>query len=166
MALLWIRIRGLWKLPDGRDLLKGKLGLVLMGGTMFSKSLIQFSVDGRGCVPFLLFDLRPNYGGGHEDNGDLHHKFPCMHCHTQCPQHCSRPQPTHVSARDSWTLTGTPGSVSHGVTAPFSCILVHKVLSVPSKSLLPQPCVSSGSSMVGLMVTSSKRAYATCCVTR
>ena len=23
-----------------------------------------FSVDGWGCVPFLLFDLRPNYGGG------------------------------------------------------------------------------------------------------
>ena len=29
-----------------------------------------------------------------------------------------------------------------------------------SKSLFPQPCVSSGGSMVGLMVTSSKRAYA------
>ena len=38
---------------------------------MFSKSLIQFSVDGWGCVPSLLFDLRPNYGGGKEDNGDL-----------------------------------------------------------------------------------------------
>ena len=29
---------------------------------MLSKSLIQFSVDGQGCVPSLLFDLRPNYG--------------------------------------------------------------------------------------------------------
>ena len=37
---------------------------------------------------------------------------------------------------------------------------VHKVLFVPSKSLFPQSCVSSGSSTVGLMVTSSKRAYA------
>ena len=36
----------------------------------------------------------------------------------------------------------------------------HKVLFVPSKSLFPQSYVSSGSSMVGLMVTSSKRAYA------
>ena len=36
----------------------------------------------------------------------------------------------------------------------------HKVLFVPSKSLFSQSCVSSGSSMVGLMVTSSKRAYA------
>ena len=29
-ALWWRRIRGLWKLPDGRDWLRGKLGLVLM----------------------------------------------------------------------------------------------------------------------------------------
>ena len=36
----------------------------------------------------------------------------------------------------------------------------HQVLFVPSKSLFPQSCVSSGGSMVGLMVTSSKRAYA------
>ena len=34
-----------------------------------------------------------------------------------------------------------------------------KVLCVPSKSLFPQSCVSSGGSMVGLMVASSKRAY-------
>ena len=32
-----------------------KLGLVLMGGAMLSKSLIQFSVDGWSCVPSLLF---------------------------------------------------------------------------------------------------------------
>ena len=36
---------------------------------------------------------------------------------------------------------------------------VHKVLFVPSKNLFPQSCVNSGSSMVGLMATSSKRAY-------
>ena len=35
---------------------------------MLSKSSIQFSVDGWGCVPSLLFDLRPNYGKGNEDN--------------------------------------------------------------------------------------------------
>ena len=28
---------------------------------MLSKSLIEFSVDGWGCVPSLLFDLGPNY---------------------------------------------------------------------------------------------------------
>ena len=37
---------------------------------------------------------------------------------------------------------------------------MHKVLFVPSKSLFPQSCVSSGGSMVGFLSTSSKRAYA------
>ena len=37
---------------------------------------------------------------------------------------------------------------------------VHNTLFVSSKSLFPQSCVSSGGSMVGLMATSSKRAYA------
>ena len=35
-----------------------------------------------------------------------------------------------------------------------------KVLLVPSQSLFPQSFVTSGGPMVGLMVTSSKRAYA------
>ena len=42
-----------------------------MGRAMLSKSLIQFSVDWWSCVPSLLFNLRPSYGGGNEDNGDL-----------------------------------------------------------------------------------------------
>ena len=47
-----------------------------------------------------------------------------MHCYTQCPQPCSRPPPTHASARDFWTLMGKSGSLSCGVTAPFSWVLV------------------------------------------
>ena len=61
---------------DWRDQLWGKLGLALVGRAMLSKSLIQFSVDGQGCVPSLLFALRPNYDGGNEDNGDLLQKVP------------------------------------------------------------------------------------------
>ena len=68
-----------------------------MGGATLSISLIQFSVDGRGCVPCLLFDLRINYSGGNEDNGDLLQKVPCIPCFTQCPRPCSRPLPTHTS---------------------------------------------------------------------
>ena len=83
------------------------------------------SIDGWGCVPYLLFYLRPNYGGGNEDNGDLLQKVPCTHCCTQCPQPCSRPPLTHASAGDSWTLMGKSGSVSCGVTAPFSWVLVY-----------------------------------------
>ena len=45
--------------------------LVLTGRAMLNTSIIQFSVDGQGCLPSLLFDLRPNHGGGNEVNGDL-----------------------------------------------------------------------------------------------
>ena len=129
---------------------------------MLSKSLIQFSLEKlRGCVPSLLFDLRPNSGGGNEGKCDLLQKVPSMNCYTQCPKTCSGPPLTHASARDSWTLMGKSGSDSCGVTALSSWVLVHKVLFVPSKSLFPQSCVSSSSSMVGLMATSSKRAYDT-----
>ena len=42
------------------------------------------------------------------------------------PMHAlPRPSLTHTSARVSWTLTGKSGSVSCGVTAPFSWVLVH-----------------------------------------
>ena len=40
----------LWKLPDGRDWLWGKLDLALGKRAMLSKSLIQFSADGWGCI--------------------------------------------------------------------------------------------------------------------
>ena len=78
-ALWWVRIRGLWKLPDGRNWLWGILGLVLMGVAMLSKSLIQLSVDGQSYVPSLLSGLRPNYGRGNEGNGNLQQDL-CMHC--------------------------------------------------------------------------------------
>ena len=123
-ALWWIRIRGLWKLPDGRDWLRGKLGLVLMGGAMLNKSLIQFSVDERGSVASLLFGPRPNYGGGDEDNGNLLQKDSCVPCCTQCPQPCSCPPLTHASAGDFWTLTASLGQSPVGVIAPFSWVLV------------------------------------------
>ena len=65
------------KIPDGRDWLWGKLGLVLVGKGMLSKSLIQFSADGWGCVSSLQFGLRPNHGGG---NGHLLQKKDlCLH---------------------------------------------------------------------------------------
>ena len=115
------------------------MGLIVMGGAMLSKSLIQFSVGGWGCVPSLLFDLRLNYGGGNEDNGDLLQKVPCMHSFIQCLQPCSRPLLTHDSARDSWTLTGKSGSVSCGVTAPFSWVLVQIMFCL----CLPRVCFSS-----------------------
>ena len=104
----------------------GETGSCFDGWGLLSKSLIHFSVDGRGCVPSLLLDLRPNYSEGNEDNGDLLQKVPCMHCCTECPQPCSGPLSIHASAGDSWTLRGKSGLVSFGVTAPFSWVLVCK----------------------------------------
>ena len=104
------------------------------GRAMLSKSLFQFSVDGWGCVPSLLFDLRPNYG---EDNGDLHQKVLCTHCCTQHPQPCSRLWPlTHSSATTpghSWASLGqylvgslllSPGS---WCTQGFVCAILESV---------------------------------------
>ena len=54
-VLCWRRLRGLWKLPDGRYWLRGKLGLFLMGRAMLNKSLIQFSVDGWSCAPSAIY---------------------------------------------------------------------------------------------------------------
>ena len=109
---------------------------------MLSKSLIPFSIDGLGCVPSLLFDLRPNYAGGNENNGT---SFKRSHANTDALSALNLTAgyllPTHTFARDSWTLTGKSRSVSCGVNH-CSFLLSphpHKILFVPSKSLLPSP---------------------------
>ena len=74
-------------------------------------------------------------------------------------------QQATADPRLHWTLLDTPGHVWVSLLWGHCSFLLgpgaHKVLFVPSKSLFPQSCVSSGSFMVGLMATSSKRAYAT-----
>ena len=61
-------------------------------------------------------------------------------------------------------LLDTPGQVWVSVFWGHCSFLLgpgaHRVLFVPSQSLFPQSCVSSGGSMVGLMMISSQRAYA------
>ena len=83
-----------------------------------------------------------------------------MHCCTQCPQPCSRPPPTHASAGDSWTLRASLGQslVGSRILSPGSWYTQGSVYALQES--VSQSCVSSGGSMVGLMVTSSKRAYA------
>ena len=62
-----------------------------------------------------------------------------------------------------WRLPDTHGQVWVSLLWGYCSFLLgpgaHKVLFVPSKSLFPQSCVSSGGSVVGLMATSSMRAY-------
>ena len=112
--------------------------------------------------PPLLFDLRPNYGGGNEDNGDLLQKVWCKHCHTQVPPTL---QQATVNPRLCRRLLDTHGQVWVSLLWGHYSFLMgpgaHKVLLVPSKGLFPQSCLSSGRSMVGLTETSSKKAYAT-----
>ena len=63
-ALWWIRIRGLWKLPDGRDWLRGKLGLVMMSGAMLSsvQSVSRVSLWPHGLQHARLPCLSPAPG--------------------------------------------------------------------------------------------------------
>ena len=78
-----------------------------------------------GMCPLPAIYQGTNYGGGNEDNSNLLQKIPCTYCYTQWPQPWSRVPLTHTSTGDSWTLTGKSGSLSCGVTAPFSWVLVH-----------------------------------------
>ena len=126
---------------------------------MFSKYSIKFSVDQWGCVPSLLFTWVPTMMEIMKIMVTSQ-KAPCMYCYTQCLQPWSRPPLTHASPVDSWTHPGKSGSVSCGVTAPFSWVLVHTRSVYAPQESISQSWVSSGSSMVGLMVTPSKRAYA------
>ena len=73
----------------------------------------------------------------------------------------------HQAATDPrlrWRLLDTHGQVWVSLLWGYCFFLLgpgaHKVLFVPSKNLFPQSCVSSGGSMVGLMVTSSNNTYA------
>ena len=89
---------------------------------------------------WLSLPFTSNYGGDNEDNGDLLWKVPCWHCYTQCPQPCSSPLLIHASTGDSWTLLGKSGSVSCGVTAPFSWVLVHtRFYLCPPRVYFPSP---------------------------
>ena len=92
---------------------------------ILSKSLIQFSVEGWGYVPSLLFDLRPNYGGDNEDNGNLFQKVPCNTATLSAPNPAAghhQPTPLLETPGHSWASLGQS---LVGVTAPFSWVLVH-----------------------------------------
>ena len=131
-----------------------------MGGALLSKSLIQFSVDGWSCVPSLLFTwgqtmvevmkiMVASFKRSHACTATLSAPNPAAGHHRPTP-----PQeiPGHSRASLCQSLVGSlllsPGSCC---TQDFVCALQESV---------SQSCVRSGSSMVGLMVTSSKRVNA------
>ena len=108
-----------------------------MGGAMLNKSLIQFSVEGQGCVPSLLFDLRPNYGGGDEDNGTSFKRFVAGTAELSAPDAAAglcRPTPPPETPGHSWASLGQSlvGSQLH---SPGSWCAQGFIL--PSKSFSP-----------------------------
>ena len=121
---------------------------------MLSKSLIQLSVNGWGCVPSLLFTWGQTML---EVMKIMMASFRRSHACTATlivpnPRLCQRLLDTHGQV---WV------SLLWGQCSFLLGPGVYKVLFLPSKSVFSQSCVSSSSSMVGLMVTYSKRAYAT-----
>ena len=158
-ALWWRRIRDSWKLPDGIDWLRGILGLVLMGRATLSKSLIQFSVDGWSCVRSLLFTWYQTMvevmkitvttlKRSHAWTARVHAPSPAAGDHrpTLPPE-----TPGHPHASLGQSPVGSLFLSPWSWCAKFCGALQESI---------SQSCVSSGSSMMGLLVTSSKRPYA------
>ena len=122
-----------------------------MGWAMLSKSLIRFSLHEWGCVPSLLFDLRPNYSGGNEDSDGL------LQWSYACTAALSAPTLHQASADQHllWRLLDTPGQVWVSLLWGHCSFLLgpsaHKLLFALFKSPFPQSCVNSGGSKVELI---------------
>ena len=115
---------------------------ILQARAMLSKSLIQLSVGGWGCVPSLLFYLRPNYGGGNEYNDDPFKRSHAGTATLSAPNlaagHCI-PTPLPETPGHSWASVGqslvgslllSPGSQS---TQGSVCALQESVFPVLCK---------------------------------
>ena len=141
-ALWWMRIRGLCKLPDGRDWPWGKLGLALVGRACSLKLESNcLQTTGTVCPLCQLFSQRqPSpwlyrlYGTA---NGDLLKR---TYANIPCPPGLRLPGPLsppqdpadRASSGSPLTLTGRFGSASSGDHWGSWCT---QVLFLPSKSL-------------------------------
>ena len=127
---------------------------------MLGKLLIQISVDGWSCVPSLLFTwgqtmvevmkiMATSLQRSHSGTATLSVPNPAAGHHQPTPP----PEtPGHSLASLGQSVLGSL-LLSSGSCCIRFCWALQESTS--------QSCVSSGSSVVGLMVTSSKRAYAT-----
>ena len=126
---------------------------------MLSKSLIQLSVDGWSCVPSQLFTWGQT----------MVEVMKIMVTPSKAPMHAllySAPptlQQATTDPRLRWRLLDIPGQVWVSLLWGHCSFLLGPGAQGSVYALqesISQSCVSSGSSMVGLMVTSSKRIYA------
>ena len=125
------------------------------GESYGQRSLTVYGLWGHKVEHNLATKPQPNYGGFSEDNVDLPQKIPGMYYYCPCSQPLRRPPPTHTFTGDSQkphrhvscgSLFLSPGSWC----TRFCCALQESI---------SQSYASSGSSIVGLIVTSSKRTY-------
>ena len=104
--------------------------------------------------------LGPDYGGGNEDNGDLLQKVHACTATHSAPSPAAghhRPAPPPETAGHSQASLGQ-SLVGSLLLSPGSWCAQGSVCALQES--ISQSCVSSGSSVVGLTVTSSQRAYA------
>ena len=131
-----------------------------MAKAIFSKSLMQFFVEGWSCVPSLLFTWGQTKV---EVMKIMATSFKRSHAHTatlSAPSpsagHC-QPKPLLETPGHSWASLGQ-SLVGSLLLSPGSWCTQGSVCALQES--ISQSRVHSGGSMVGLMVTSSKRAYA------
>ena len=123
---------------------------------MLSKSLIEFSVDGWGCVPSLLFTWGQTMV---EVMKIMVISLKRSQAYTAIV-HALKPGAGHHRSK---YLLGTPGHSQASLLWGHCSFLLGpgaRDSVVPSMSLFPSPMLSSGSSIVGLIMTSSKRTHA------
>ena len=149
--------------PEGIDSLRLIAGLILIlfsPEVLFSKSLIQFSVDGWRCLPSLIF----TWGQTKVEvmkimMTSLKRSHACTARVPVFNHVAGLHQPTPSAARDSLHSWASPGQspvvslfLSPGSWYTNYCCALQESIS--------KSCVSSGNSMMGLTETSSKRTYA------
>ena len=112
---------------------------------------------GLCSLPVIYLEI--NYGGCSEDNGDLLQNVPCMHRSSQLltlQQATSYPR-LHQRLLDTHGQAWVSLLWGH---CSFWVLVYTMFCLYPPGVCFPPSCVSSGGSMLRLMLTSSKRVYA------
>ena len=112
-----------------------------MGRAIYSKFLILFSINGRGCVPSLLLGLRPNYSGGNEDNVTSFKKSHACTAALSVPNPAAGhhgPTPLPETPGHSWASLGQP-LVGSLLLSPASWCTEDSVCALP-ESVSPVLC--------------------------
>ena len=109
-------------------------------GVLASALALPLNIQNWSLRSDWFISLRPNYGGGNEDNGNLLQKVPGTHCLTLLPLTL---QQATTDPCLCWRLLDTHKQVwvsTCGVTVPFSWVLVcTKLCLCPPKVCSPSP---------------------------